>query len=262
MQTRCYVGVLGAGLLAATNAVHAKHYFQVYGYGGPEQGETELVAIIDHVTKSDLTMNYFDKTDIPVEGLTDYTLEFEYGITDKWNTAVYFDWEQPKNEDLKYIQTRAVAARYNFFNKGERFFDSGVYFEYYAPREAYLGGTDTKDTLEARIILEKQYGRWDLRLNPIFEKVLSGTSVEEAMEFELAAGLYKSFSNHLSLGLEYYNGFGEIAKPANTDNQDRYVVPVVDYEVQKGFALHAGYAVGLTDASDDEVITTRFEVEL
>lgn len=261
MLKRSIPGAIGVALLSTMPAAQAKHYFEVYGYGGPEKGETELVVNVDHVTQSDLTMNYFDKTNIPVEGLTDYTLELEYGFTNKWSSAVYLDWQQPKGEDLKYIQTRAVAARYNFFNRGERFIDSGIYLEYYAPRKAYFGGAD-KDAVELRIILEKQLGNWDFRLNPIVEKVLNSTPDEEDLEVELAAGIYKQTSEKLSLGLEYYIGAGETSSPVKMDSEPRYAVPVIDYEVKEGIAVHAGYAIGLSDSSDDGVITTRFEVEL
>lgn len=237
--------------------------FEVYGYGGPKQGEGELVYNFDRVQKSDLTMGtWFDKTDVAREGLNQHTLELEYGITDRWSTAIYFDYEKPKGEDFRYVQTRAVATRYNFFNKGERFFDAGIYFEYYAPREAYLGGADTKDALETRIILEKDVGAWNVKLNPIFEKVLSGGDVEEGMEFELAAGVYRKPTDKLEVGLEIYDKFGELANIKTSNERESYAVPTVDYEVKDGIAIHVGYAFGLSSVSDDEALVTRFEFEL
>jgi hypothetical protein len=253
--------MVGIALLGSMQVAHARG-FEVYGYGGPKQGEAELVYNYDYVNKSDLTMTFFKQNDVSREGLHQHTLEMEYGFTDKWSSAIYFDWEQPKGEDLSYIQTRAVAARYNFFNKGERFFDGAVYFEYYAPRERYLGGTDTKDALETRIILEKDLGAWNLKLNPVLEKVLSGSNVEEGMELELAAGLYRKTSEKLQFGLEFYDKFGEIAKLAKWKDQERYLVPTVDYEVKDGIAIHVGYAFGNSDNSDDQVLTTRFEFEI
>jgi len=65
--------------------------------------------------------------------------------------------------------------------------DHSVDFEYYAPCENHDG--ESSDKLEARIILQRQWTDWDLRLNPKFEKVLGGPGNVEPLEFEYASGL-------------------------------------------------------------------------
>lgn len=251
-----------ATITALAGTAHARG-LEVYGAESPKQGEAELVYNFDRIQQSDLLMGtWFDKSNVERKGLKQHIVELEYGFTDKWSTAIYFDSEQPKGEDLRYVQTRAVATRYNFFTNNERFFNAAVYVEYYAPREAYLGGADTKDILETRIILDKDIGAWSVKLNPIFEKVVSGGDVGEGMEFELAAGLYRKPSNKMEVGLEIYDKFGESANIKPSNARESYAVPTIDYEVKDGVKIHVGYAFGLSRVSDDQVLTTRFEFEL
>src|SRR3569832_1255028 len=110
--------------------------FKVYGYQGPDAGEVELVYWTDYIASSDLRMPSFGKA-VDREGLFSHTLEVEYGITDRWTIAGYADFEQPSGERLEFVQWRAVFARYRFFERGARFFDTAIYLEYYIPRVAW-----------------------------------------------------------------------------------------------------------------------------
>lgn len=257
-------------LLSASAASYARG-LEVYGYAAPKQGDIEAVYTFDYVQKAgdtNKTMSYFgkgqpDENGVPVvsrEKLAQHTVEFEYGLTDNWSTAIYLDFEQPKGEDFKYVQTRAVMTRYNFFKKGERYFDAGIYFEYYAPREQYQGATN--DELEVRLILEKDIGAWAIKLNPTLAKIMSGPGVDEAMEFEFSGGVYRNFADNFKAGVEVFDKFGEIANTKSSKAREGYISPMVDYDIKDGLAVQFGVAFGLSDASDDRIVRARLEMEL
>lgn len=231
---------------------------KVYGYNTPTQGESEISYSVGYVIDSDQTMSYFSKTDIPREKLVSHTVEWEYGVTDRWTISLYGDFEKPKNEDLKFTQTRAVVARYRFFNPGERFFNPAVYFEYYVPREQYQGVQEEK--LEARIILEKEVNGWEIKVNPILEKPLS--DLAEGLVLEYAAGVYKDVLPKLSLGLEAFGEIGQIANTNSSDDQTHYLAPAVEYKVKDGIAIGGSVALGQTKASENRVGKFFMEVEL
>lgn len=231
---------------------------KVYGYNTPAQGESEISYSLGYIMDSDRTMNYFGKTDIPREKLVSHTFEWEYGVTDRWTISLYGDFEQPDNEKMKFIQTRAVVARYRFFNKGDRFFNPAVYFEYYVPREQYQGGQGEK--LETRLILEKEVNNWEIKINPILEKPLSDLS--EGLVLEYTAGIYKGLSPQLTLGLEAYGEIGQLADTSSKDDQTHYLAPAVEYKVKDGITIGAAVAIGQTQSSEDIVGKFNVEIEL
>lgn len=243
-------------LFAAT--AEARH-FKVYGYETPEAGEVELVYWADYIAASDLQMPFFGKT-VDRKGLWAHTFEVEYGVTDRWTIAGYADFEQPAGEDFKQIQWQAVFARYRFFERGQRFFDTAFYLEYYFPDPDYAG--ESKEKLEARIILEKTIGAVVLTLNPKLEKMLSGPDVEEGMEFEYAASLYFNLNPQWRPGIEFHGNMGEWVNFKSPDDQQHYLVPAVTWKVLPHVGWNLGVAFGLTDASDDVVVKSIIEVGL
>lgn len=252
------IAIMVLSIFLFASLAEARH-FKVYGYKTPDKGEVEIVYWTDYVIKSDATMDYFEKSDVGREGLWGHTFEVEYGITDHWTVAGYIDFEQPKDEDFKYIQSRAVAARYRFFEKGERFFDPAIYVEYYLPDPNY--GGEAKEKIEARIILEKDLGSTILTLNPKLEKVLSGPEVEEGLELDYGASLYYKMNPKLKPGLEIYGSMGEMVKFKSQDEQKHYIVPAVKWGIADHVSWNLGLAFGLTDASDDTVAKSIIEVE-
>ncbi len=252
------VGLFGLILFLFTAAAEARH-FKVYGYQGPDAGEVELVYWTDYVAASDLQMPFFGKS-VDREGLWEHTFEVEYGVTDRWTIAGYADFEQPSGKDLEYIQWRAVLSRYRFFERGERFFDTAIYLEYYFRDPDYVG--EPQEKIEARLILEKRVGAAVLRLNPKVEKAWSGPNVEEGLEFEYGASLYVGLTPQVKPGIEAYGSMGELVNLKSPRDQQHYIVPAVNWRILPNINWNIGVAFGLTDASDDVVVKSIIEVGL
>jgi hypothetical protein len=229
--------------------------FKVYGYKTPSQGEVELVYYFDYFVKSDHDYDYFGEV-LEKEGLQRHTIEIEYGMTDRWTVAAYADFEKPNDGDFEYVQARAVMSRYRFFEQGERFLDGAIYFEYYLPYKKYR----EDEKIETRVILQKDLGPVSIKLNPIFEKKISG-EVEEGMEFEYAAGLYVNTGNRVTPGLEFFGELGELSDLHPLDEQEHFIFPMVKIKLPHGLKLDAGYGFGLTDHSDDQVVKIIIEHE-
>ncbi|MBI3802141.1 MAG: hypothetical protein HY282_00060 [Nitrospirae bacterium] len=251
--------VLFALTLSFLSSTAEANHLKVYGYQGPDAGEVELVYWTDYIAASDLKMPFFGKN-VDREGLWNHTMEVEYGITDRWAIAGYLDFEQPSGEGLKYVQWRAVVARYRFFERGERFFNPAIYLEYYFPSAGLTGEPNEK--LEARIILEKQIGPTVLRLNPKLEKTLSGPDVEEGLEFEYAASFYARWTATLEPGIEFYGNMGEVTNLKSRDQQQHYIVPAISWRVLPQVDWNFGVAFGLTKASDDLIVKSIIEIGL
>ena len=257
IKQTAWITLSSAALLLASTA-QASH-FKVYGAGQPKQNEMEVVYFYDYIAQSKLESSVVGKPMPDTrEGMMGHTLELEYGISDSFAIGVYTDFEAAKGESPRYAQTRGVVSRVKLFKDAERFFDASVYFEYYAPRENYVGYSG--DKLEARIILQKQWTDWDLRLNPKFEKVLGGPNNVEPMELEYAAGLYRKVNAGMNVGLEAYGNMGEIAKLI-PGSKEHYLVPTLEYNLAPELWINVGVAFGLNDKSDDVAFKTYLEFE-
>jgi hypothetical protein len=230
--------------------------FKVYSYSTPSEGETELAYWWTYTVKSDHSYDYFGKT-LDKQGLQQHTLEVEYGLTDHWTIGAYADFQKPEEGDFRYIGARAVAARYRFFEQGERFLDGAIEVEYEIPLKKYLDG----ETVETRVILEKDIGRFTLLLNPIFEKTVSGPNVDEGMDFQYASGFYYRATRRLTPGVEFYGDMGPLDNLNPKSQQEHYVFPRLGLKFPHSVSLDIGYGFGLTKASDDQVIKAILEFE-
>jgi hypothetical protein len=252
---RPMAGLLIAAWLGLALPAHALD-FKVYPYNTPSEGEVELAYWWTAFVRSDNNYPYFGKT-LDKQGLQRHSLEIEYGMTDNWTVAAYADFQKPKEGDFKYVQARAVAARYRFFEQGERFLDGAIEVEYYLPYHKY----SESEKLETRVILEKDIDRVSIMINPIFEKDVSGPEVGEGTEAEYAAGFYYRATPQFTPGVEFYGVMGELSNMKPTDQQEHYVFPRLGVKLGHRLIFDLGYGFGMTKASDDQVIKAIVELE-
>jgi len=231
-------------------------FYKVYGYETLDAGELELVYWNSYVVSSDHQMAFFDSR-VDREGLIAHSFEMEYGLSHRWTVGAYLDFFDPPGASLKYVRTKALVTYYRFYEKGSRPIDLGLYVEFIFPRKSY----EDSEELEAKLILEKDFGSWRVDLNPTFEKKISGEEVEEGMDFNLAAGIYYRQFPWIQPGLEYYAKFGELREFRSWDEQQHVLFPTIDLIFKLRYHLHAGIGIGLNDGADDLTWKTIFSVE-
>jgi hypothetical protein len=220
--------------------------FKVYPASTAVEGELEF-SFWNNYTASNGQPYIFKGTPVSKSDLMEYSLEIEYGITDRFTVEGYADFEQPKGEPFQYVQTKAVLARYRLFMESEKAWDTSLYVEYALPQQSY----HPSEEVEARLILEKAVGRWTIRLNPILSKNVSGPQVSEGMEFAYAAGVYWRNFHHVVAGLEFFGNIGELT---STPEHLHYLMPVVAINFGTGWKWEAGAGFGLTDESDRMIL--------
>ncbi len=222
----------------------------------PEAGEKELVYWFSAVG-SDQSYEFFGK-EVSRDGLTAHSIEFEYGISNKWTAGLYFDFEQPVGENLKYIKTKALMFHGRFWEKGERPVDLGLYVEYIIPKKEYKN----KEQIEVKLIMEKDFGFNTIVLNPTFEKNVAGPDVDEGLEFALNGGWYfKKFSG-IQPAIEFYTKWGELAEISPFDQSKTYIFPAVDIIMGRHGRIiwHTGAGFGLTNPADNFVFKSILSI--
>ncbi len=230
--------------------------FKIYGYKTLAQGEIEIVYFNNYFVKSDLMQTYFGKI-VDKEGHISHSLELEYGFTDRWTVAAYIDFEQPKGENFKYTRFRGVFFRYRFFERNSRFMDPALYIEYYLPRKNFKN----EEEIEIKLILEKQLGRTTILLNPMVEKAVSGSEVEEGLKFNYAVGFYYQVHTKIRAGIEFFGKMGEISELDSISDKSHWVFPALKIKLPYHIGWEIGGGFGLTDKSDDFIIKNILSIE-
>lgn len=231
-------------------------FFKIYPYLTPEAGEKELVYWFSAIA-SDNQYSFFGE-EVDRNGLTAHSIELEYGISNKWTAGIYFDFEQPKGQDLRHIKTKALMFHGRFWEKGERPVDLGLYVEYILPRKGYKNA----EQIEIKWILEKDVGSHTFVINPTFEKNISGPAVEEGVEFAFNGAWYLRMMDRVQPGIEFYSKWGELASLKPFDESKTYIFPAVDVIMGKRGRLiwHTGAGFGLTNPSDSFVFKSILSI--
>ncbi len=227
-------------------------FYKIYGYGTPEAGEKELVYWLSYIPSSDHTYYYFGE-DVERKGLLAHSFEIEYALSNKFSVALYADFEQPKGGDFRYVRTKAVMARYRFYEKNSRPVDLALYAEYKLPKKGYKPPLKDSEELELKVIMEKDFGLHRFVANPTFEKKMSGYEMTEGIEFVFNCGYYYLKSLTVQPGIEFYSKMGTLREINPFDEQKNHIFPTVDFILgTKGNIIwHLGLGIGLTDPADN-----------
>lgn len=157
-------------------------------------------------------------------------LELEYGITDRWDISMYQMFKQ-KNAVSEYDGFK-IRTRYRFGEKDRFFVDPLFYLE-------LIRGNDlsTPNVIEAKLILAKDFGSWNISFNHIVERNLE---IKGETENEYAVGINYAILRNFRLGLESKGEYeGKVA-----------LGPSLAFYTNK-FWLSLGTVAGLNNRSDD-----------
>lgn len=158
-------------------------------------------------------------------------MEFEYGVTDRLTTSLYFNFNQVKAENNSFtskpfeFQSTSLELKYRFTNPGETFVDPAVYFE------LSYGGDEIE--YESKLIFSKRLGRFVTAVNFTSEIEREVIDSETGSEFEITAGAMYDVSPGFAVGLEFKNHrtYNDIYK--GQTSQAYYVGPTVNYQAEK-----------------------------
>jgi hypothetical protein len=191
------------------------------------KGEAELEYYL--TTKVPDMHNYDDKN------TWEHQFELEYGLTDKWDVAVYQKWKQTNTADddkTEYGGTK-LRTRYRLAERGMYPLDTLLYMEYIMPDDS-----SSPDIIEGKLILAKDFGKMNMAYNQIVKK---GINNDGTTEHKYAVGLNYSISARWTVGIESTGSYS---------NEKYYLGPTVSWASQRVWA-GLGAVRGLNDRSDD-----------
>lgn len=180
-----------------------------------------------------------------------YEEELEYGVTDHLNISHYQQWETANHEgfDDDGIPSKDVTkyagfkfeTKYRIGEKGKYWVDPLVYLEYeYEPQERKEGAPHV---IEGKIVLSKDFGRFNTTYNQIMESKLGHKG---RTEHEYTLGFNYEFFEGFRSGMEIK---GQYWNPGSNRNEIA-LGPTVAYEA-KYFWVAVGVLIGANEAADD-----------
>ena len=182
------------------------------------------------------------------------SLEYNYGLTDKIDAAMYLDFERANGQDAEY-----AGSRYRFrgalFDQGRFPVDFGWYVEAEVP---HRGAAQLE--FEFRPLLSANLGKFTVDVNPAFE-LPTIADERRTLEFNYAARVVYRASRRFMPGIEFYGGIGQIRDVEASKAQEHYILPVVYARIFDGLKLAVGPGFGLTRGSDKVILKAHVEWE-
>lgn len=225
-------------------AAHRRAFVHTYEYQTVPKGETELE-----------WWSTQSRTDSGSDGVSNLELriEFEHGITDRWDMAVYNVLKQSEgpieadNEGMHFAKTK-LETRYRLAERGDRPVDTLLYFEI----SKAFGETEWE--VEQKFVFSRDLGKSKLALNLISEIELEKEleeSGEEEFEVEYtpawAFGYTTAISPKLMVGFE---NFGKVTDFGGSNAVKTAIGPTISLAPSSSVWLSATAAFALNDRSD------------
>jgi hypothetical protein len=180
--------------------------------------------------------------------------EASHGVTDWWRPALVAEWEHSGDE----TQFTAFAVESVFDFTATR--DWPVHFGGYVE---YEWANDGPNELEFKLLMQRQRGPLDLRLNLIGTRLL-GSAPDDNWEFGYAAQASYAFNDDFALGVQ---GFGAAGTDDNfgLGDQAQYWGPFAQIEAghfnNGELELQLGYLAGFGEAEADGIFRVKLEYE-
>ncbi|MES0370811.1 MAG: FTR1 family protein [Mariprofundaceae bacterium] len=203
-----------------------------------EAGEVEL----------EYSLDYSFDSDPAIDGSARHQFEFEYGVTDRWMTAIYGDFRKRPGQSFAY-QGLKWDNIYQLFEQGERWLDAGLYVEYIIPESSL----NKPDVIEFKMLLEKESGKIVNTANLILKKELGANATTNTTAGYAWRSKWR-WMRQLEPAIEIYGSLGEVGGFSPVAQQSHQIGPVLHGKLGGGIGYEVGYLFGLTSGSDDGVL--------
>lgn len=234
--------------------------FEVYPYATEGRGmlevESDNAVVVNGHSQAGAGTNHAGT--YPSQGLWYSGEEFTYGLTDRIEAAAYVDFAQPRGHGFWWAGDK-LRLRGRLFDEETLPVNLGWYAELEWHKTPQFDDADLE--LELKPIIEKDFGRLSLILNPLFEKTLYGRGHDQGFEFGYRNAVYYRWLRYLSPGVEFYGGAGLVNDTDPLSDQQHYVFAVLWGELSRGIEYNVGPGFGLTRGSDRALVKFNLEFE-
>jgi hypothetical protein len=248
-------------LIAANASAQVDPFeFEVYPYQTEGKGMVELESLNSFVPNGHNHGGAGTSAgDFASQAMYRTAFELTYGLTDHLEAAAYLNLAHSNGDSFQYAGSK-FRVRGSLFEQSELPVDLGWYLELEWHRTPQFD--DNQLELEFKGIIEKDIRKFQISLNPIFEKAaFVGPNKNKGIAFGYAAGIYYNYLREISPGLEFYGAVGLIDDNDPLQAQQHYIFPVLRGDLPSGIEYSVGPGIGLTRGSDRVLIKFNLELE-
>ena len=243
--------ILAVATLGFAAPAHAQDPFeiQVYEYATVPKGRWNLETHFNYTGRG---TRQSETTVLPTEGQAHLTYELTRGLTEHFELAGYLVLARRAGHGPDFVAWR-LRPRVRL---PERWLPVKVSLsaEVAFPRKEY----ENEDaTLELRPIIERQFGRVAVDLNPVVGRSLAGPGSRDGWEFEPGGRLGVTVNPKLDLSIEYYGAFGPLHDILPASEQAHQIFGGGDLNLRENVILNLGLGLGVTDAGNRTVYKAR-----
>ena len=212
-----------------------------------------------NVTKGEFELEYSGSTTFDrhhdQSNIQSHEFELEYGVSDRLALELSGELEKEPGKALTSSAV-GVGGHVQFFEQGEHWLDSGLLLSY-----GRATHRDEADTIEAKLLLEKQTGNFLHLANIGIEQAVGSHGVDGAEQVLLWNSRYR-YNAHFEPGIELQSNFGRTNETLDFDQQEHYIGPAAYGQIVPGLKYEAAYLFGVSDAASQGAARVLVEYEM
>jgi hypothetical protein len=240
-------------LLCAAARLAAQDPFEIhiYEYEPLTLGEYSLEAHLNLVTQGTALRN---GSLLPTEHQTHLTLEPTFGLSDNFALGFMFLNAWQPGYTPQFAGWRLLPHVYAP-ESWHLPFKLGLVSEFSFQKTRY---EENSRRVELRPILDREFTRWQVVFNPVFERALHGPGTEHGWNFEPAM-LLRWKRKTFSPSLEYYGEIESFNVRPRAQPEVHQLFVGGDWNAGPMFSLNLGVGFDLGDRGPGVVLKSRFE---
>jgi len=187
---------------------------------------------------------------LPTNDIEHETLEITHGWTSWFETGFYFFNAIGSDGRTNYVGSH---IRPRFMAPVSWNWPVGVSLslEYGLQKKQYSANTST---LEIRPIIDKQWKKWYVSLNPTLDQSFSGPDDKSGLIFSPNVKIGYNVTDIIEIGPEYYGSTGPFFNYDPYQQQQHQLFAAIDLNNIGAWEVNAGYGWGFTQSTDKGII--------
>jgi hypothetical protein len=186
--------------------------------------------------------------------LQEHEISVGYGANNWWWPELYGLFGKQADESVKMTGVQ-LENRFQFTEPGEYWVDPGLLLAY-----THATHKDNPDTLEVKLLLEKQTGRFLHRANVGIEQSV-GPHAQGGPDRVILWNSRYLYDPHFAPGFEIQSDFGKPDESYGFNRQEHYIGPSAYGEILPHLKYEAAYLFGVSNAASKGAARFLLEYE-
>lgn len=179
-----------------------------------------------------------------------------YGVTDYWAPEFYFATFERGPGQPQDFTGNEIENRFQFWPTGKYWVDTGLLASYHIAAKK-----DAADSVELKLLLEKDIGRWTAIANLGGEREV-GSNATGGNALASAANIRYRWSKYVQPGVEWQADYGTWGEHLGFNKQAHYFGPVLYGDLLPNLKYEVGYFTGISSAAASSAARVNLEYEM